>query len=93
MGQPNGTRRIRWRSKIGPHLGENMFAQLAALPSWSHDRQEPGPITLANDNNSPAQAASGSAAERGPGQGLWYNDFCVFGVAAMSWGFLPGLFW
>jgi hypothetical protein len=33
------------------------------------------------------------AAERGPGQGLWYNDFCVFGVAAMSRGSLPGLFW
>ncbi len=33
------------------------------------------------------------AAERGPGQGLWYNVFCVFGVAAMSRGFLPGLFW
>jgi hypothetical protein len=37
--------------------------------------------------------ASGFAAERGPGQGLWYNDFCVFGVAAMSRGSLPGLFW
>jgi len=35
----------------------------------------------------------GSAAERGPGQDLWYNDFCVFGVAAMSRGSLPGLFW
>jgi hypothetical protein len=34
-----------------------------------------------------------SAAERGPGQDLWYYDFCVFGVAAMSRGSLPGLFW
>jgi hypothetical protein len=33
------------------------------------------------------------ASERGPGQDLWYNDFCVSGVAAMSRGSLPGLFW
>lgn len=37
--------------------------------------------------------STGSAAERRPGQDLWYNDFCVFGVAAMSRGSLPGLFW
>src|SRR5947209_2659280 len=39
------------------------------------------------------QMGTSVAAERGPGQDFWYNDFCVFGVAAMSRGSPPGLFW